>query len=532
MKRALSFILALTLAFALLPTFAMAVDMEPTELQSFTINFSGAATDGLTDYTGDYAGQRWYVKRGDTLMGSNWQVLTTKGDSNIYNLDDKTIISNATNRNKIVQYYLYNNENYLPIWVPADTDISENNTLAIKIIVPASGTYTLSADVWGSGSGGYAEIFVDEKSFGEESLNSADINTTKQTISFDNSVSLTAGEKILKIKNGNYQGKTQFSNGFFSFTFTSTEKKVNSSVSFVQTTNVDGHNDITVKTVMRGDPVTLTAHAEDIPGYEFVGWKRGSNDDDSAWVDISGDTYNVWTNTFLTAIYKPTGETAAAKTVDFWNQNGAYLGTADETSFATDVKRVPSLTGFGAFQGWFTDGKVKLDENTVLSAGTTNAVAQYDDRVVSGVTLNGEDVTEADTYNEPISLTESGVTYWMRGGKTIAYGDTYDFSVWAGAEITSHTNTVDDKTPVAILEYNEDYNAYMFEYDAGDYTIVEAGIIFGDADATVDSCTKKYTSQRKVSHNQFTVPAEAGTAKGYIIWKNASGAYQIDYFTE
>ena len=94
--------------------------------------------------------------------------------------------------------------------------------------------------------------------------------------------------------------------------------------------------------------------------------------------------------------------------------------------------------------------------------------------------------------------------------------------------ITSHTDTIADKTPVAILEYNAGYDAYMLEYDDGDYEIVEAGILFGGN--TVSSCTKKYTSQRKVSHNQFTVPAE-GDATGYIIWKDAFGAYRIDYYT-
>lgn len=69
----------------------------------------------------------------------------------------------------------------------------------------------------------------------------------------------------------------------------------------------------------------------------------------------------------------------------------------------------------------------------------------------------------------------------------------------------------------------------MLEYDAGDYEIVEAGIIFGKD--TPDM--KRFTSQRKVSHNQFTVPEEDGlNATGYIVYTLDKGAsYKFKYVT-
>lgn len=537
MKKVLSLILTLAMFISLIPA---ALAAEPTE---FTIDFTDVNTENLYVSSNKYYFQLT-SKNGSEVVehaaeGTNWSINENTDLSTLLQYISQPIrfylgekedkrIELSFNKNRISGYNSKKDDYSNP----------KGDAVVFDFTVPADGYYAVTAEVYKSMYGGKGYFYInneetrsydfynapnDDDSYGREPY--VEIPITSKAIY------LNEGENQIKVR-------AEYSSGdgdkahimLHSFTFTPVE---NATVSFVQTTNVDGHNDITVKSVERGASVTLTAHAKVIPGYEFVGWKRGSSDDDnSAWVDIDGDSYNVWTNTFLTAIYKPIGETATAATVDFWNQNGAYLGTATEDTYATDVKRVPTLTGFGAFQGWFMGENVKLPENFAeLDAGTTNAVAQYEDRVVSGVTIDGEAVSNADAYyNAPISRTKSGVTYWKRGGKVIAYGDTYNFNVWAGAEITSHTDAVDDKTPVAILEYNDTYKAYMLEYDDGDYEIVEAGILFG-GNMTVDNCTKKYTSQRKVCHNQFTVPAEEGTAKGYIIWKNASGAYQIDYFS-
>lgn len=528
MKKALSFILAFTLAFALLPTFAFAVDMEPAETTGtqFSIDFADATAESIAALVA-YSGDRKLIKQGATFEGTNWKFFTTASTSIYYN-------NNATN----ITYYNSSANKRILLELSSAEIEKKNNTARIDFTVPTTGYYDISGKSWHGGSGGKAEVIIDGKSVGTaDTYGKAGTSYPKvavQTDTYDKNVFLTAGTHKMEIKVTltDRATLTTAQVPVLSFTFTpSATKVVNPNVSFVQTTNIDGYDDIFVTSVARGKNVALTAHKQDIEGYKFVGWKRGAGvADEDTWVNISGDSYNVWTNTFLTAIYEPVAEDAD-KVVEFWNQNGAYIGSATEATYADAINKVPTIIGFGEFLGWFTDGRVELDANTELKAGTTNAVAQYEEGTVGGVTFNGAPVSGADTYDKAITLTESGATCWKRDGEIIAYGDTYTYNVWAGTAITSSTEAVADALPVAILEYNEGYDAYMLEYDAGDYAIAEAGIIFGGA-GTVDSCAKKYTSQRKVDHNQFTVPAEEGTAKGYIIYTLDGGAtYKIDYFS-
>ena len=297
-------------------------------------------------------------------------------------------------------------------------------------------------------------------------------------------------------------------------------------VSFAQTTNIDGFTGIAVDSVNRGESVTLTAHKQNIEGYKFVGWKRGADTSDkNAWVDIDGDTYSVWSNTYLTAVY----EKEDNKNVAFWNQNGAYIGSMTESVYNEQTTLfTPKLTGFGTFLGWFTDGNKPFTAKQTLAAGTTNAVAQYTASATTGVKHNGAAVADAGTYNAPVELNKANAnTAWLRDGEPVAYGTTYKFNVWDATDITEGTKEITDKVPVAILDYSDAHKAYMLEYDAGDYEIVEAGIIFGKDTASI----KTYTSQRKEKHNQFTVPEE-GTleATGYIIYTLDNGAsYKTKY---
>ncbi|MBE6965205.1 MAG: Ig-like domain-containing protein [Ruminococcaceae bacterium] len=302
-------------------------------------------------------------------------------------------------------------------------------------------------------------------------------------------------------------------------------------VSFAQTTNIDGFTGIAVDSVNRGASVTLTAHKQTIPGYKFIGWKRGADTSDkNAWVDITGDTYNVWTNTYLTAIYEKETD-VTEKTVEFWNQNGAYLGKKAEADVPAALAITPKLTGFATFLGWFIDKDVKLTAETFaeLKAGTTNAVAKYEASAISDVTFNGSAIAGADKYNADITLpaTSDATTCWKRDGEIIAYGSSYKFNVWDSTDITEGTEEITDKVPVAILDYSANHKAYMLEYDAGDYEIVEAGIIFGKDTADI----KTYTSQRKEKHNQFTVPEEGALeATGYIIYTLDNGvSYKTKY---
>ncbi|MBQ2741348.1 MAG: hypothetical protein IJF32_00940, partial [Oscillospiraceae bacterium] len=303
-------------------------------------------------------------------------------------------------------------------------------------------------------------------------------------------------------------------------------------VSFAVTTNIPGEEVTRVESLPRGQEVDMTQYMSDNQNYKFIGWMRGAYTEDdaqneSSWITI-GDTYNVWTNTFLTAVYEPV-TASDEKAVEFWNQNGAYLGKSTEKTYATDVKRVPTLIGFGTFKGWFIGETEKLPETFAeLKAGTTNAVAQYEASAISNVTFNGNAIAGADTYDAPVELDkDSETTAWLRDGEPIAYGKTYKFNVWDATNITEGTEEIEDKVPVAILDYSENHKAYMLEYDAGAYDIVEAGIIFGKDTADI----KKYTSQRKEKHHQFTVPEEGALeATGYIIYTLDGGAnYKTKY---
>ncbi|MBQ6697821.1 MAG: hypothetical protein IJN09_02130, partial [Oscillospiraceae bacterium] len=84
MKRVLSIILAFTLAFALLPTFASATEtVTPTEPTIFTIDFSEYTTPSKGSITtnGAKIGPEWTYK---SFAGYGWTALLNASDSTIY----------------------------------------------------------------------------------------------------------------------------------------------------------------------------------------------------------------------------------------------------------------------------------------------------------------------------------------------------------------------------------------------------------------------------------------------------------------
>ncbi|MBE6966735.1 MAG: hypothetical protein E7441_11965, partial [Ruminococcaceae bacterium] len=214
-KRLLSMVLAIAMLMSLLPTISFAAGTEPTE---FTVNFNGASTDGLSLVTGKT--DRWYVEEGKTLKGTDWTVLTDTTNSNILNRNFDDLIDDKKDIRTAIQYFTYQEENYISLTTEQADIEAGYDTAAIKITVPADGVYNLSSYAYGSGDGGYAEVVVDGKSFGTESLNKADIKAAKRSVVFDKAVRLTQGEHILTIKSSLYSGKTSVSNGFYSFTFT------------------------------------------------------------------------------------------------------------------------------------------------------------------------------------------------------------------------------------------------------------------------------------------------------------------------
>ncbi|MBE6913285.1 MAG: hypothetical protein E7473_12260, partial [Ruminococcaceae bacterium] len=131
MKKLLSLILALTLAFALLPTFAAAVNMEPAILTptEFTLDFK-TVTSSLDELTVNNATkQRYYIKVEDEFFGSNWSFLTDPEKTTIHGIDgDKAIV-----------YFGASNELRLYFNLTSDNIAEGYDTAAIEIDVPKSG---------------------------------------------------------------------------------------------------------------------------------------------------------------------------------------------------------------------------------------------------------------------------------------------------------------------------------------------------------------------------------------------------------
>ena len=305
---------------------------------------------------------------------------------------------------------------------------------------------------------------------------------------------------------------------------------VSDKVSFIVTSNIDA--DISVEginynggiaSVLRGEKVTV--EAPEVDGYTFVGWKRGSNENGRFINQPQSFEMTLLTNTYLTAVYSEKPK-ADEKTVEYYNENGDYIATG---AAADSAPSVPTLAGYVFSGKWFVSEDVELDLSK-LSDGITRAVAKHDAKAVAGsITLGGEDLG-AKKFNDEITLTatKAGFTSWKRDGRTVSYDRSYTYYAWSETAIEESTEEITEgkKLPIVVLDAKTVDGAVMIEYDAGDYEIVEAGIIFG-SNATVESCDKKFTSQRNLSHGQFAAKAE-GAARGYVIYRDG-GDYRVIY---
>lgn len=312
--------------------------------------------------------------------------------------------------------------------------------------------------------------------------------------------------------------------------------KAPETVSFAAVANVA---DITVEgvagvdgSVTRGTKVSLTAPDKD--GYKFVGWKRGSAATGKFIKDAPQKNfeYTILSNGCLTAMYD---ELSPEKyMVEFWNGNGEHLETIAVVDNALE-KEVdePSLIGF-AFDDWYVDDTTKLDI-TNLTSMLTRAVAKYNEKTATFAVTNPDNYnnTIARTYDFAVKFSEDAEGTWKRNGNVVAYGSEYIYYTWDNAEI-EYVEGVKDKAPLVVLEYSSTHSAYMIEYDKGSaLEIAEAGILFGNGTPTVESgAMEKYTSQRSVSHGQFTAKPENESYKavGYIVYKDSDG-YKVIYDT-
>ena len=297
------------------------------------------------------------------------------------------------------------------------------------------------------------------------------------------------------------------------------ENVENPNISFGISNNVDKKINVMGKNYTRGDEIELSA--DEIEGYTFRYWVRGTEESGEIVSTEADFTYELITNTYLTAVYT---KDTTANIVEFFGGSGEYIATAEVVDGNVTLPSDPILTGF-KFLGWYT-APDKLLSETVLDAAITRAAAVFGDDDTS-FTVEGETNLK---YDAKITRTSDTPVVWYRDGVRVAYGTSYTYYVWDNVgEITSAQGSA---RPTVVLDKTTKDGAYMIEYDAGGKSIAEVGILFGDGEnMTVDSCKYKATSKKNANHGQFTAkPAEEGytTAVGYIIYKDGS-EYKVEY---
>ncbi len=371
------------------------------------------------------------------------------------------------------------------------------------------------------------------------------------TVTYDSSnkaVATVAGNgKITKLSNGKTEitatvaknGGVAMSTVAYEVTDVVDETPKYTTAAFSAVTNVDGYDvDVTVdgasdenKVISTERGSAIVATAPEIPGYKFVGWKRGSYENPVFVSNENPLRMTLLTNTFVTAAYILETYEEEAK-VEYYNQNGDYIATLAPS---VDAPTPDSITGYTFEEGnWFIGENTKLDLANVTKL--TRAVARHTPNASVGTaTVNGSPKTDKIAFDSEIvlSATAQGFTSWMRDGKVVSYNLDYTYYLWDDTTITESTDVIPEtaysngkRLPLIVIE-NGNGGAYMIEYDKADFEIVEVGILFGTGDITVDSCTAKYTSQRNSDHGQFTAKS-SGNARGYLIY-NDNGTYRVIY---
>lgn len=282
---------------------------------------------------------------------------------------------------------------------------------------------------------------------------------------------------------------------------------------------------------------TIKATAEDIGNYKFDYWVVGSLDNGSYY--SSDKEINVTLNSNITLTAKYSEKASSAKLVQFFNQNKEYITdkAADpETDKLAELPGNPGLTGYSTFLGWFLNETTKLTTDTVLEADITKAVAQFDETPdnITATVKTPDGTVENPTYGQEIKLSQNGAKYWMRDGRKVAYGSDYTYLAWGTTKIEASTEreagTAGSRLPLVVIDKAISGNAYMIEYDEGDFDIVEAGILFGTSSAKIESCTSKARVSEIKGHGFFTAKPGNGEsyARGYVIYKDGEN-YKIVY---
>ena len=311
----------------------------------------------------------------------------------------------------------------------------------------------------------------------------------------------------------------------------------------------------------KGTTLTLNAQKEvEIEGttYKFVGWKRGGASADESIKDAlsftsyvshsNEDTFTLWSNTYLTAVYDKIGD-AAGQTVEFYNQDGTFLDSAT-AEYVKTLTTIPTVSLLGhTFEMWqYINKNGEAEEFTPeseLHEAVTRVVAKQNPKTVTITFADGTygeeavaskvDVAQEYEYGAIVNAEEfydipTNTVCWYRNELMTRTSANYPFYAWADMvvrpEFVSSIPT-EFRTPKIILDTKTMDGAYMIEYDVYSknlYEIVEAGILFSNIeDVTLRTFAsgEKFTSQNNKIHGQFAAkPSEEWTnVRGYIIYR-------------
>ncbi len=287
-----------------------------------------------------------------------------------------------------------------------------------------------------------------------------------------------------------------------------------------------------IQEVTIGTDVTVTATAD--VGYTFAYWKN------SAGVVLSTnatETFKVSTNMAVIAVFDKDVAEGENIPVYFYNGNGILLKdttVAKDTTFgvAKDAANVgtPSLTGF-TFSHWSDkDAEVAIADSDLITA-LTRAVAIYKDDETKTFTVKNGDATVASGKKYGDSVTVNGsdnFKAWKLVDKVMSYEKDYTFNVYGDITLTEVTDETMAKAPVLVLD-KVDGN-YFLTYDAGNYELVEAGILFAktgtpeigsyNSKAIAVKGTGQFTAQPSIENESI--------ARGYMICKDGN-SYKVIY---
>ncbi len=292
----------------------------------------------------------------------------------------------------------------------------------------------------------------------------------------------------------------------------------------------------TVDSVKMGDTITATATPKD--DYEFKFWKNSSG---QVLSDKASESFVINTNSAITAVFDKVDDTADTVSVELYNANGMPFYTnetvAKDTTFANAIAGVgaPSYTGFGLFKHWSMYADESKIADDMLIKKNTRAVAIFDEPTEEyTVKVNGTARYSDVLYGKDVTVFSdaSDFSYWKLGDEIVSYDKAYTFTVWGDVDLVEVTGEDVEEAPVAVLD-EVDGNPLLIYSVPADYTVVEAGILFGStADITISSVDGGRAAATRGT-GQFTAQPKAGTtpahSRGYLIFKNTSGEIRILY---